>query len=61
MYKDKDGEVIVGMDNQWLAEQGAHPMSEGKPLPVLMILCYASRQEPHINVSWEISSSMGWK
>jgi hypothetical protein len=39
----------------------SYPMGEKQPLTLLMILCYACRQESNVTVSWEASSSIRWK
>jgi hypothetical protein len=31
MCRDKDGEDIKGMDNQWLAQFETYPMEESQP------------------------------
>ena len=47
--------------NQWLPQLEIHPTRERQPLTLLVILCYACRQESSITVSWEASSSSRWK
>ena len=60
MCRDKDwgvwsrdwGAGIRGMANQQLAQLETHPMGKKQSLILLMILCYACRQEYNITVLW---------
>jgi hypothetical protein len=61
MCRDKDEAESEGIVDQWLAPLKAHPIGERQPLTVVMILLYVCKQEPCITVSWEASSSSGWK
>jgi len=45
-----DGAVIEAMAKQWLARLETYPMGESQPPILLMMLCYACRQEPSITV-----------
>ena len=57
----KDGAEFEGRPNQWLVELEIHAMQRRSPLTLLIILCYACRQEPHITVSWDASSTSRWR
>jgi hypothetical protein len=61
MLRHKNGAETEATVNQWLSQQETHPMGESQPQTLLMILLYASRQKPNTAVSWEASSSRGWK
>jgi hypothetical protein len=52
MHRDKDRVETENMANQWLAQTETHPMGKNQSLTVLMILCYAYRQEPRLTVLW---------
>ena len=45
MHSNKEGEDIEGMYNQWLAQLETHLMGEIQLLILLMIHCYACKQE----------------
>jgi hypothetical protein len=59
--RDRDGVETREMASQWLPQLEVHPMGECQPLTLLIILCYAFRQEPSIAVSWEASFNSSWK
>jgi hypothetical protein len=61
MYRDKDGAETEGTTNQWLSQLETYIMWESQPLTLLMILCYACRQEPSMTVFWEASSRSWWR
>ena len=61
MPRDEDGAEAERTDIQWLPQLETHPIWESQRLTLLMILCYACRQEPSITVCWETSSSSGWR
>jgi hypothetical protein len=61
MHRDKDEAEIEGMTNQQLAQFEFYPMVVSQPLTLLMVLCYACKQEPSITVFWEASSDSWWK
>ena len=48
--RNKDGTETDGMANQWLAQLEIHSMGRHQSLTLLMILCYACKQEPSITV-----------
>ena len=49
-HRDKDRVKIEGMANQCLAQLETHPKGKNQFLTLLMIVCYACRQEPSITV-----------
>jgi hypothetical protein len=51
MQRDKDGAESEGMANQSLDQLESHSKGESQPLTLLMIFCYACRQELSITVS----------
>jgi hypothetical protein len=57
-HRDKDRVKIEGMANQCLAQLETHPKGKNQFLTLLMIVCYACRQEPSITVLWEASPSL---
>jgi hypothetical protein len=58
---DKNGSETEEKGNRLLSQLETHSMWENQPPILLMILCYACRQELIIIVSWEASSSSRWK
>jgi hypothetical protein len=63
MKMDKDGAEIEGMVNQGLAHlETIHPMGDSQPLTLLLVLCYACRQdaETHSQISGR-ASGVFWK
>jgi hypothetical protein len=50
-YRDnKDGAEMEGMENQGLAQLETHPTDKNQLLRLLMILCYAFRENPGIAI-----------
>jgi hypothetical protein len=61
MCRNKDGAEIEGMANQWLTQIEIHPIGKKQSLILLMILCYACRQDPRVTDLWEGPLSSQWK
>jgi hypothetical protein len=53
MYRGKDRAEKEEKANQWLAQFDTHPMGKKKSLALIIVLCYACRQDPRITVLWE--------
>jgi hypothetical protein len=61
MCRDNEGAETKGTTNQGLPQLGTHPILGSQPSTLLMIFCYACKQEPSITVSWETLSGSGWR
>jgi hypothetical protein len=58
--RDKDKAEAEGVAIQWLPQIETHNMNKNQSLTLLMIPCYACRQEPSIILIWEIPPNSQW-
>lgn len=59
--QDRNGAEIKGKVIQWLAKLGIYPMGDHQTLTLLLMLCYACRQEPSMAVLWEALPEADWE